>query len=71
MGDDGFLLRHQTKIRHHNVAGDWIRITGRVAGTGVDEAGRPVVTVEQVARNQYGEVSALGTGTVVLPRRGA
>ena len=69
MGDDGFLLHHRTKIRHHNVAGDWLTITGRVAGTGVDETGRPVVTVEQEARNQYGELSALGSGTVALPTR--
>ena len=69
IGDDGVLLRHQTKIRHHNVAGDWITITGRVTGTGVDDGGRPVVTVEQEARNQHGELSALGSGTVALPAR--
>jgi hypothetical protein len=67
--DDGFLVRHQTKIRHHNMAGDWLTITGRVTGSGVDGAGRPVVTVDQEARNQYGELSALGTGTVALPTR--
>jgi len=69
IGDDGFLVRHQTKIRHHNVAGDWITITGRVTGTGVDEQGRPVVTVEQEARNQHGDLSAIGSGTVALPTR--
>ena len=71
MGDDGFLVRHQTKIRHHNVAGDWVTITGRVTGTAADEQGRPVVTIEQEARNQHGDLSAVGTGTVALPTRAA
>ena len=69
IGDDGFLLRHETKIRHHNVAGDWIKITGRVTGKGVDDQGRPTVRVDQEARNQHGDLSILGTGTVILPTR--
>jgi hypothetical protein len=69
IGDDGFLVRHETKIRHHNVAGDWIKITGRVTGKGIDDQGRPTVTVEQEARNQHGDLSILGTGTAVLPHR--
>jgi acyl dehydratase len=69
IGDDGFLVRHQTKIRHHNIAGDWIKITGRVTGKGVDDEGRPTVTVEQEARNQHGDLSVIGTGTVILPAR--
>ena len=69
IGDDGFLLRHETKIRHHNVAGDWIKITGRVTGKGVDDQSRPTVTVDQEARNQHGDLSILGTGTVILPGR--
>ncbi len=68
IGDDGFLRQHSTKIRNHNVAGDWILITGRVTDKGVDEAGRAYVTVDQEARNQHGELSALGSGTVVLPQ---
>ena len=40
-----------------------------MTGTGVDGAGRPVVTMDQEARNQYGDLSALGTGTVALPTR--
>ena len=27
MGDDGFLVTHRSQIRHHNVVGDWLRIT--------------------------------------------
>ena len=33
MGDDGFLVSHQCRIRHHNVVGDWLTIEGRVTGT--------------------------------------
>jgi hypothetical protein len=34
---------------------------------GVDGDGHPFVEVEQEARNQYGDLSARGTGTVWLP----
>jgi acyl dehydratase len=69
MGDDGDLVQHQCRIRHHNVVGDWIKITGRVSGTTVDEAGLPCVTIAQEARNQNGDLSAVGTGIVRLPSR--
>ena len=67
MGDDGDLVNHRAQIRHHNVVGDWIKITGRVTGTTVDENGLPCVIIEQEARNQNGDLSAIGTGTVRLP----
>ena len=69
MGDDGFLRRHQSQIRHHNVVGDWILIEGIVSKKEIDAHGDALVTVEQVAKNQHGETSALGTATVQLPRR--
>jgi hypothetical protein len=69
MGDDGFLHRHQCKIRHHNVVGDWILITGKVTGKGYDADGRAFVEVEQAAHNQHGDLSAVGTGTIWLPAR--
>ena len=69
MGDEGFLRRHQSQIRHHNVVGDWIAIDGKVIDKGVDADGKGYVTVEQEARNQHGELSAMGTGTVHLPQR--
>lgn len=69
MGDEGFLRRHQSQIRHHNVVGDWIAIDGKVIDKGVDADGKGYVTVEQEARNQHGELSAMGTGTVHLPKR--
>jgi acyl dehydratase len=68
MGDDGFLAGHEAKIRRHNPTGDIITITGEV--TGVDVA-TGLVSVEQTATQQDGELSALGTGTVRLPSRGS
>jgi acyl dehydratase len=70
MGDDGFLRHHHCEIRHHNVVGDWLRITGRVVAVGTDDEGERCVTVEQEARNQNGDLSARGTGVVRLPSRG-
>ncbi|HEY1971181.1 MAG TPA: MaoC family dehydratase N-terminal domain-containing protein [Pseudonocardia sp.] len=67
MGDDGFLATHEAKIRRHNPTGDTITITGKV--TAVDVADR-LVTVEQTATQQDGELSALGSGTIRLPARG-
>jgi acyl dehydratase len=69
MGDGGFLASHQAQIRHHNVVGDNLRISGTVAAKGPDELGRPTVTIEQRAHNQHGDISAIGTGVVVLPTR--
>ena len=69
MGDDGFLYKHQSQIRHHNVVGDTVRITGTVVDKGTDDRGRPAVTVRQEARNQHGSLSATGLGVVVLPTR--
>jgi hypothetical protein len=69
MGDAGLLVRHQAQIRHHNVVGDNIRITGTVTAKGIDEQGRPAVTIDQRAENQHGHTSAIGTGVVVLPTR--
>jgi acyl dehydratase len=69
MGDDGFLRNHQSQIRHHNVVGDWLKITGKVVDKGTDADGQPVVTIAQEAHNQHGDLSAVGTGTVRLPSR--
>jgi hypothetical protein len=67
MGDEGSLVRHTGQIRHHNVVGDWLRITGTVTEKGVDDQGRPTVTIDQQARNQHGDLSATGQGVVRLP----
>jgi acyl dehydratase len=69
MGDDGFLRRHQSQIRHHNVVGDWMIISGTVTAKGIDDDGHAFVEVEQEAHNQHGDLSARGTGTVWLPTR--
>ena len=68
MGDDGFLRHHRCRIRHHNIVGDWIEITGTVTDQGVDEAGHDYVVIDQEARNQHGELSAEGRATVWLPK---
>jgi hypothetical protein len=69
MGDDGFLTRHTGQIRHHNVVGDWIKITGRVVDKVIEADGTANVTIEQRAENQDGATSATGRGVVRLPRR--
>jgi len=69
MGDDGFLRRATCKIRRHNPEGDLLFITGTVTGKRV-EGGRHLVDIEQEARNQDGELSIIGTGTVELPSKG-
>ena len=68
MGDDGFLVRAHCKIRRHNPEGDLLFITGQVTGLR-EEGGRYLVDIEQEARNQDGELSVLGGGTVSLPKR--
>ncbi len=70
-GDDGFLVRHSSQIRHHNVVGDWLRVTGKVVAKDTDEQGQATVTIEQQAVNQYGDLSATGRGIIRLPRRDA
>ncbi len=68
MGDDGFLRRATCKIRRHNPEGDLLFIDGKVTGKRIED-GRHLVDIEQEARNQDGELSILGTGTVELPER--
>ena len=68
IGDDGFLHRAHCKIRRHNPEGDTLRIDGTVVRKFVED-GRPLVEIEQEARNQDGELSVIGGGTVELVRR--
>jgi acyl dehydratase len=68
MGDDGFLRRATCKIRRHNPEGDLLFIDGSVVRK-FEEAGRHLVEIEQVAHNQDGELSVLGSGIVELPKR--
>ncbi|BBZ15431.1 FAS1-like dehydratase domain-containing protein [Mycobacterium branderi] len=69
IGDDGFVVKHSSQIRHHNVVGDWIRIEGSVTAVDHDGGDGATVTVTQRAYNQHDELSASGTGVVRLPRR--
>jgi acyl dehydratase len=69
MGDEGSLVRHTGQIRHHNVVGDWVRITGTVTAKGIDDQGQPTVTIDQQARNKHSDLSATGQGVVRLPSR--
>jgi hypothetical protein len=68
MGDDGFLRRAHCKIRRHNPEGDTLRIDGKLVRKFVGD-GRHLVTIEHEARNQDGDLSALGGGTVELLAR--
>jgi hypothetical protein len=68
MGDAGFLVRATSKLRRHNPEGDLLFIDGKVTAKRV-ENGRHLVEVQQEARNQDGELSVVGTGTIALPSR--
>ncbi len=68
MGDDGFLRHAHCKIRRHNPEGDTLRIDGVVKRTFVEDGGH-LVEIEQEARNQDGELSVVGGGTVELLAR--
>lgn len=68
MGDDGFLRKAHCKIRRHNPEGDVIYIKGKVTKKHQD-GDRCLVTIEQEARNQDDELSAIGSGVVELPRK--
>ena len=69
MGDDGFLVNAQSKIRRHNPEGDLLFIDAVVKNKRVDGA-RHLVEIEQQAHNQDGELSVVGSAIVELPARG-
>jgi len=68
MGDDGMLRTANCKIRRHNPEGDMVFIDGVVKRKYM-EGDQALVEIEQKAHNQDGELSALGTGVVQLPKR--
>lgn len=69
MGDTGFLHKASCQVRRHNPEGDMLFITGKVKRKFI-EGGKHMVEIAQEARNQTGELSAIGTGIVVLPTKG-
>ena len=68
MGDDGFLVSSNSRIRRHNPEGDTLFITGKVTGK-QERDGAGYVEIEHEARNQDAELSVHGTAVVRLPRR--
>ena len=68
MGDTGFLVSAHSRIRRHNPEGDFLVIDGHVTAKRV-ENGRLLVDIAQEARNQDGELSIVGGGTISLPSR--
>lgn len=69
MGDTGFLHKASCQVRRHNPEGDMLFITGKVKRKFI-ENGKHMVEIAQEARNQTDELSAIGTGVVVLPTKG-
>lgn len=69
MGDDGFLHKTTCQVRRHNPEGDMLFIHGKVKRKFVED-GKHLVEIEQEARNQDDELSAVGTGIIVLPSKG-
>ena len=68
MGDDGFLVRAESKIRRHNPEGDLLFIKGKVTKK-YEEDGHGYVEIAQEAHQQDDELSIFGSGIVRLPRK--
>lgn len=68
MGDEGFLRKTYTEVRRHNPEGDVILIDSKVVRK-YEEDGAYLLEIEQIAKQQDGELSAKGTSIVQLPRR--
>ena len=68
MGDDGTLLRMDTKVRHPNIVGDTNTIYGQVISKRVED-GRHLVELDIRNENQAGLATALSRVTVALPSR--
>ncbi len=68
MGDAGFLQKAKCQVRRHNPVGDVILINSTVVRKFVED-GKAMVEISQRAVNQDGELSAMGSAIVELPRR--
>ena len=68
MGDDGFLKKAKCQVRRHNPEGDIIVIKGEVVRK-FEEDGKALVEIAQRAEQQDGELSAMGSAIVELPKR--
>lgn len=69
MGDEGLLRRLNVQVRRHNLIGDTTWCRGRVTGR-AEADGEAIAHLELWAENQRGEVTARGSATATLPRRG-
>ena len=68
MGDDGHLSQAKCQVRRHNPEGDIILIHGEVARK-FDKDGKFYVEITQRAEQQDGELSAIGSCIVELPKK--
>lgn len=68
MGDDGFLEKSKCQVRRHNPEGDIIVIRGEVTRKFTD-GDRHLVEIAHRAEQQDGELSAMGSSIVALPKR--
>ena len=68
MGDDGFLVRAESKIRRHNPEGDLLFIKGKVTKK-YEQDGAALVEIAQEAHQQDDELSILGNAVVRLPKK--
>ena len=71
MGDDGLLRAHSVRLKLPVIFGDVSRFGGRIDEKRISDAGGGLVDLSLEARNQRGEITAVGTATVELPRRSA
>jgi len=69
MGDDGFIKSLRAQVTRFNIWGDVQFIKGKVLEK-LREGDDSVVRVEVWAENQRGEVTAKGSGEVLLPSKG-
>jgi acyl dehydratase len=69
MGDDGFVKSLKVQVTRFNIWGDVQFIKGKVLEK-LREGDDSVVRVEVWAENQRGEVTAKGSGEVLLPFKG-
>lgn len=68
MGDDGHLSQAKCQVRRHNPEGDIILIHGEVARK-FEKDGKFYVEITQRAEQQDGEMSAVGSCIVELPKK--
>jgi len=69
MSHDGQLRRLSAQVRRHNLIGDTTWCRGIVTGRR-QEDGEALVDIDLVAENQRSEITAKGSATIALPRRG-